>query len=50
MDAARQRWKDDEISHAILLKTIEFSKAPGYRYSTMLNDFEPLESDEMDGP
>ena len=50
VDAARQRWKDDEISHAILLKTIEFSKAPGYRYSTMSNDFEPLESDETGGP
>lgn len=41
-DAARQRWENGEISHSILLQTIEFSKAPGYRYSPTLNDFEPL--------
>ncbi|MBQ4480925.1 MAG: hypothetical protein II943_09830 [Victivallales bacterium] len=42
--AARQKWKDGGLSHHILLQTLEFHKAPGYRFNPLLNDFEPLEN------
>ena len=40
-DAARQKWRDGGLSHHILLQTLEFHQAPGYRFNPLLNDFEP---------
>lgn len=41
--AARRQWEDGDISHHILLQTLEFQHTGGYRFNPQLNDFEPLE-------
>ena len=44
--AARSKWEEGDLSHHILLQTLEFHQAPGYRFNPLLNDFEPLENGE----
>ena len=42
--AARQKWEEGGLSHHILLQTLEFHQAPGYRFNPLFNDFEPSEN------